>query len=176
MLASIMGVSIHDIPKEFFCPVLMKVMTDPVTTTVGSTYERRAIESWFRRGFNSDPVTGANLVNNKLVPNTGLREAISSYNPAVNSNYQKASISVNVLNKPPPFTNINDTLNDKSSNVLDLITMLHTTMTERDLSKSKDKDKSKVKTESESKLNKNNVSNVLNGYYSICCEISMHGC
>lgn len=135
MLANIMGVTIHDIPKEFFCPIYMKVMTDPVTTTVGNTYERRAIESWFRRGFNSDPVTGANLVSNKLVPNVALREAINSYNPAFHSNYQKASVSINALNNPPPFTKTSDVLNDKSSNVLDLVTMLHTIMCEKETAK-----------------------------------------
>jgi len=44
---------------SFQCPLTMEVMTDPVITADGQTYERTGIESWFALGKRTSPLTGA---------------------------------------------------------------------------------------------------------------------
>ena len=61
---------------SFQCPLTMEVMTDPVITADGQTYERTEIESWFARGERTSPLTGAELPNTNLTPNIALRNAI----------------------------------------------------------------------------------------------------
>jgi hypothetical protein len=45
-----------DIPQPFKCPITSLVMHDPVVTICGDTYEREAIETWFKRN-NTNPLT-----------------------------------------------------------------------------------------------------------------------
>jgi interleukin-1 receptor-associated kinase 4 len=61
---------------SFQCPMTMEVMTDPVITADGQTYERMEIESWFARGNRTSPLTGAELPSTNLTPNIALRNAI----------------------------------------------------------------------------------------------------
>ena len=35
-------------PDEYLCPITTEIMTDPVTTLDGFTYERAAIAEWLR--------------------------------------------------------------------------------------------------------------------------------
>lgn len=65
-----------DIPNEFKCAITGTLMQDPVTTTAGSTYERKAIEKWFATGKNTDPKTGEKLDSLQLVPNSALKSMI----------------------------------------------------------------------------------------------------
>ncbi len=58
------------------CPLTMEVMTDPVMTADGQTYERTQIESWFELGNRTSPMTRAELPNTNLTPNIALRNAI----------------------------------------------------------------------------------------------------
>ncbi|MFT3742283.1 MAG: U-box domain-containing protein [Gammaproteobacteria bacterium] len=37
------------IPEAFCCPITTLIMKDPVITDDGQTYERQAIERWFRK-------------------------------------------------------------------------------------------------------------------------------
>ena len=45
-------------PHQYLCPITHEIMTDPVNTEAGQTYERAAIESWFRENHSTDPMTG----------------------------------------------------------------------------------------------------------------------
>ena len=65
-------------PDEFMCPVLGIMMTDPVITSCGCTYEREAISEWFNRGRSTDPLTNQ-LISSTLIPNMALRHLIESY-------------------------------------------------------------------------------------------------
>lgn len=49
----------------------------------GHTYERYAIEEWFRRNHRTSPLTGAPLLNLTLVANITLRNAIEEYRASV---------------------------------------------------------------------------------------------
>lgn len=65
----------------FICPITSEIMTDPVMTCDGFTYERSAITEWFQRnrGNPTSPITGERLENTTLVPNHSLRRAIDQY-------------------------------------------------------------------------------------------------
>jgi ubiquitin/uncharacterized protein YegL len=61
---------------EFLCPITHAVMTDPVVTSDGQTYERAAIERWFAAGHQTSPLTSSQLESQTLVPNHCLRSMI----------------------------------------------------------------------------------------------------
>ncbi|EKX44759.1 hypothetical protein GUITHDRAFT_61235, partial [Guillardia theta CCMP2712] len=63
---------------SFFCPISLALMTDPVSSCDGFTYERSSIESWLQLRLSS-PLTGACLPSNHLVPNFALRSAIQEW-------------------------------------------------------------------------------------------------
>jgi len=56
----------------FTCPITHDVMTDPVVSADGYTYERAAIARWFETSRKS-PVTGQTLPHADLVPNQSVR-------------------------------------------------------------------------------------------------------
>ena len=64
-----------DLPQELVCPITMNVMSDPVFTSDGQTYERRAIEEWLTT-HDTSPLTGAVLTSAVLTPNVTLRSYI----------------------------------------------------------------------------------------------------
>jgi len=69
---------IDAIPHRFFCPILQDVMSDPVKTIDGHTYDRPAIERWFQQ-HSTSPLTGLPLASKALLPNTDLREDIEAF-------------------------------------------------------------------------------------------------
>ena len=68
-------------PADFFCPVSLELMRDPVTIpSTGQTFERRAIESWLSRGGRLCPTTGLPLdPAETFVPNDALRAAVLAW-------------------------------------------------------------------------------------------------
>ena len=73
----------YDEQHAYLCPVGQQLMQDPVVAGDGHTYEREAIERWFRlRTAQGDlptsPCTGAVLAHKDLVPNHALRNAIQA--------------------------------------------------------------------------------------------------
>jgi hypothetical protein len=64
-------------PQEFYCPILHKVMRDPVICEDGHTYEREAILQWFQLNQTS-PLTNNPLSSTKLIPNHALRNVIAT--------------------------------------------------------------------------------------------------
>ena len=67
-----------EVPHHYCCPILQDIMTDPVKTIDGFTYERSAIERWFQQRVSS-PLTGLPLANNTLVSNTELATQIREF-------------------------------------------------------------------------------------------------
>ena len=51
------------IPNDFTCPISLLIMTDPVMTCDGYTFERDCIQSWFRKGKTTNPLTNLPLKN-----------------------------------------------------------------------------------------------------------------
>ena len=54
------------------CPITAEIMTDPVSTLDGFTYERAAITEWLRTN-DTSPFTGAKLESKMLIPNLTVR-------------------------------------------------------------------------------------------------------
>ncbi|KAL9225704.1 hypothetical protein vseg_001597 [Gypsophila vaccaria] len=75
---------VEPIFSSFLCPLTKKVMRDPVTIENGSTFERRAIEKWFKE-CNEDgrrptcPLTLEELESTKLNPSIALRNTIEEW-------------------------------------------------------------------------------------------------
>ena len=67
-----------EVPDDFICPITSEIMTDPVTTEDGFTYERTAITEWLRTK-DTSPKTGAKLESKKLIPNHSLRSMIRAF-------------------------------------------------------------------------------------------------
>ena len=66
------------------CPIGQCVMSDPVVTASGQTYDREHIEGWFRhcaqRGLPlTDPLSNAPLTSNALVSNIAIRRLVHDY-------------------------------------------------------------------------------------------------
>ncbi len=65
-------------PAEFMDAITMEIMTDPVITCDGQTYERRSIEEWLRSK-NTSPITGAVLASKNLTQNIALKNLIDDF-------------------------------------------------------------------------------------------------
>eukprot|EP00736_Rhodelphis_marinus_P008436 Rmarinus@m.2704 len=72
----------HDItdnaPAQFMCPITREVMRDPVVAADGHTYERTAVERWFRRSLLS-PLCGLRVPHTRLSPNANLATMIARW-------------------------------------------------------------------------------------------------
>ena len=71
----------REVPDDFICPITAEIMTDPVSTSDGFTYERAAITEWLRTK-DTSPKTGATLESTTLYPNLSLRSVIRSFTEA----------------------------------------------------------------------------------------------
>jgi len=67
------------VEEAFLCPITHKVMIDPVFTCDGLSYERKAIEKWFKDGNTTSPTTHDELDTTQVVPNVALRKAIDKF-------------------------------------------------------------------------------------------------
>mmetsp|Transcript_34348 Transcript_34348/g.44316 ORF Transcript_34348/g.44316 Transcript_34348/m.44316 type:complete len:739 (+) Transcript_34348:57-2273(+) len=65
--------------NSFLCPISGRLLHDPVITADGHSYEKVAIESWFKTGSKTSPITGAILPHTSTIQNHGLRAAINEY-------------------------------------------------------------------------------------------------
>jgi len=65
----------ENIDYNFICSITHEIMTDPVITSDGHTYERSAIEKWLNNNEQS-PMTREIITRNSLVPNIALRNII----------------------------------------------------------------------------------------------------
>jgi len=75
---------VEPIYESFVCPLTKKVMRDPVTIENGQTFEREAIEKWFRECRESRrkpicPLTLKELSSTELNPSIALRNTIEEW-------------------------------------------------------------------------------------------------
>lgn len=63
--------NVRPLPESFYCPITYEIMTDPVVSKEGITYERRAIQHWIRVNATS-PATRNPLSEADLRPNHAL--------------------------------------------------------------------------------------------------------
>lgn len=68
----------EDVPSSFLCPITHDIMTDPVSTADGHSYERGAILEWLKEK-DTSPLTGAKLAHKMIIDNHTLRCAIDEW-------------------------------------------------------------------------------------------------
>jgi hypothetical protein len=61
------------VPEEFICPLTKELITDPVVSRYGDSFERKAIFGWLEKGNSFCPVTGNPLRPSCLVSNESLK-------------------------------------------------------------------------------------------------------
>lgn len=76
---------VEPIYDSFICPLTKQVMRDPVTLENGQTFEREAIEKWFKECRESGrrpvcPLTQRELRSTELNPSIALRNTIEEWN------------------------------------------------------------------------------------------------
>jgi hypothetical protein len=80
----------NEIPDEFKCQITRDIMSDPVITVDGHSYEREAIQQWLSL-HNTSPKTGVSLYTTRLFPNHALRSRIENwsqgYSPQMEGGY-----------------------------------------------------------------------------------------
>ncbi|GBF95047.1 hypothetical protein Rsub_07548 [Raphidocelis subcapitata] len=67
-----------EVPQSFLCPLSQRVMTDPVVTPGGMTYDRGALADWIKRK-GTDPATGHPLSGEQLYSNLNLRDQLCGF-------------------------------------------------------------------------------------------------
>ena len=68
----------QNIDYNFICSITHEIMTDPVITSDGHTYERSAIEKWLNYN-NHSPMTREIITKDSIVPNIALRDIINKH-------------------------------------------------------------------------------------------------
>jgi hypothetical protein len=71
------GAAAAEPPADYLCPITNELMDDPVVAADGHSYEREAIETWFR-GHNTSPMTNQ-VIPLALLPNVTLRKVIVAW-------------------------------------------------------------------------------------------------
>jgi hypothetical protein len=68
----------NSVPNEYICPISHKIMIEPVTTSVGNTYEEKYIKKWFEN-HDTDPLFNETLKNKNLIHNNSLKETMNTW-------------------------------------------------------------------------------------------------
>jgi len=69
---------IDSLPRGFLCPISMELMTQPVVSPTGITYDRQSLTGWIEE-HHSDPATQAPLKMDNVYPNLALRDMIQEW-------------------------------------------------------------------------------------------------
>ncbi|CAN8287778.1 unnamed protein product [Cochlearia groenlandica] len=64
---------------DFFCPLSLEVMTDPVIVSSGQTYEKAFIKRWIDLGLKVCPKTRQSLTHTTLIPNYTVKALIANW-------------------------------------------------------------------------------------------------
>jgi len=81
-----------EIPNSFYCPISKQVMTDPVITPLGISYERSSIEEWLST-HSTCPVSNTDLTKQMLQPNRALKDTIDQLMKVLGNNVPKTLVT-----------------------------------------------------------------------------------
>lgn len=85
--------SSNSIPQSFLCPISLQMMEDPYMDENGHTFEKKAIEEWYKKQ-NRSPITNQPLKSYSLSPNRALKDAIEEYKNNQNSRIDDMDIDM----------------------------------------------------------------------------------
>ena len=68
----------ESLKEVLLCPISQQIMTDPVVTPYGHTYDKEFIEAHLQNS-SKDPLTGKFLKKSQLMPNYKIKEIIELY-------------------------------------------------------------------------------------------------
>ena len=68
----------NDIEERVMWPISLEVMSDPVITPSGKTYDRKNIEKHIEM-YGKDPITRNPLLKSQLIPNCAVKEIIEHF-------------------------------------------------------------------------------------------------
>lgn len=91
-----------DAGNNVMCPILRKLMDNPVMTCDGNTYDKVAIEKWLNEN-DTSPLTNLRLKNKNLIPNLAIRRIITEFKES-----QKISLEaiIELYNMHPEFISL----------------------------------------------------------------------
>ncbi|XP_061387781.1 E3 ubiquitin-protein ligase CHIP-like [Musca vetustissima] len=69
----------RDVPDYLCGKISFEILTDPVITPSGITYERKDIEEHLQRVGHFDPVTRVELTQEQLIPNYAMKEVVEAF-------------------------------------------------------------------------------------------------
>ncbi|XP_013097954.1 E3 ubiquitin-protein ligase CHIP [Stomoxys calcitrans] len=69
----------RDVPDYLCGKISFEILTDPVITPSGITYERKDIEEHLQRVGHFDPVTRVELTQDQLIPNFAMKEVVEAF-------------------------------------------------------------------------------------------------
>jgi hypothetical protein len=70
-------------PDEFYCPITLNIMVQPLCTKTGKNFERKAIMDWLSKN-GTDPLTRNPMRPSDLIPNRALETRIRFWRKANN--------------------------------------------------------------------------------------------
>ena len=108
------------------CPILKETMRDPVLTTNGQTYEKKAILEWFKycKKNNTrltDPISNEIINSDKLIPNHQLRKIINILFPYENNPIDINFMLSSSLASRKPENIFTDSLDTTLRNIMNII-------------------------------------------------------
>lgn len=69
----------REVPDYLCGKISFEILTEPVITPSGITYERKDIEEHLQRVGHFDPVTRVKLTQDQLIPNFSMKEVVDAY-------------------------------------------------------------------------------------------------
>ena len=69
----------RDVPDYLCGKISFEILTEPVITPSGITYERKDIEEHLQRVGHFDPVTRVKLTQDQLIPNFSMKEVVDGF-------------------------------------------------------------------------------------------------
>jgi hypothetical protein len=75
---TLVGADLSSEHPEFFCPISLELMKDPVMVADGHTYDRLNIVKWLATN-DTCPKTGARLSHKKIVPNHSIKSMVQEH-------------------------------------------------------------------------------------------------
>ncbi|XP_010531283.1 PREDICTED: U-box domain-containing protein 4 [Tarenaya hassleriana] len=101
---------------DFFCPLSLEVMTDPVIVSSGQTYERAFIKKWIDLGLTVCPKTRQTLNHTTLIPNYTVKALIVNWCETNNVRLPDPTKSTS-LNELSPLLSCTNSIPNMDANV-----------------------------------------------------------